>query len=349
MSLLDSPETYSMDPYRRAFGIAGEFVEDLRRGLDSGREVDLEMDSAEKMLLIGIGGSGIICDVVAQILSGRGMHVKVLKGYSPCGGSWDLALIVSHSGNTAEAIKHALTLLEKRIPQVFITSDGILARLAERYGVPLAPVRGDVPPRYGFPSMLGAALGILEKIGLMKAEIRYDELERFQSEVSEDAPSEENLAKRLALRIAETFPIVYAYEKVRNAGYRLKCQLNENAKMYCGFAEIPEAFHNDLEALPRDCLIILPRSFGEEPDLTKAIEAFTSLVGEEKVFSIRVKSRDELEELLKLFLFMDYTSLYAAVLRGSDPLILPRLDEFKKRNKAYDEILGEAERRLAGR
>ncbi|HDD43088.1 MAG TPA: hypothetical protein ENF79_05370 [Nitrososphaeria archaeon] len=348
MRSLDSPETYSMDPYRRAFKIAEEFVEDLRRGLDSGRGVDLEIGSAEEILLVGIGGSGIVCDVVAQILSGRGMRVKVLKGYSSCGGGWDLALIVSHSGNTAEAVKHALALLEERIPQAFITSDGILAKLAERYGVPLAPVRGDVPPRYGFPSMLGAVLGILEKMGLMRTEIRYDELERFRSEVREDSPSEENPAKRLALRIAEAFPIVYAYEEVRSAGYRLKCQLNENAKIYCGFAEIPEAFHNDLEALPRDCLIILPRSFREEPDLSKAIEAFTSLVGEEKVSSIRVESRDELEELLKLFLFMDYTSLYAAVLRGSDPLTLPRLDEFKRRNKAYDEILGEAERRLAG-
>ncbi|MCD6312826.1 MAG: hypothetical protein J7L79_03315 [Thaumarchaeota archaeon] len=348
MSLLDSSRTYSMDPYRRAFRIVGEFMDDLKRGLDSGRKVDLEIGSAEDILLVGIGGSGIICDVVAQMISGRGARAKVLKGYSPCGSGWDLALIVSHSGNTAEAIKHVLTLLEEKVPQVFITSDGILARLAERYGVSFAPVRGDVPPRYGFPSMLGAALGILKKIGLMRVEVKYDEVKRFQSRLKEDVPMKENLAKKLASRIAGTFPIVYAYEEIRNAGYRLKCQLNENAKMYCGFAEIPEAFHNDLEALPRDCLIILPRSFREEPDLTEAIEAFTSLVGGEKVFSIRVDARDELEELLKLFLFMDYTSLYVAVLRGSDPLILPRLDEFKKRNKAYDEILREAEKRLAG-
>lgn len=346
MRLLDSPETYSRDPYRRAFRIVGEFLEDLRRGLESGRAVSLELSSADKMILIGIGGSGIICDVVAQVVSWRGVRVKVHKGYPSFGDDWDLALVVSHSGNTAEAIKHVLTLLEKKVPQVFITSDGLLARLADRYGIPFARVRGDVPPRYGFPSMLGAALGILEKLGLFQASIRYEELERFQSGLREDVPLEKNLAKTLASRIAGSFPIVYVYDEVRNAGYRLKCQLNENAKMYCGFAEIPEAFHNDLEALPRESLIVLPRSFREEPDLTKAIEAFMSLVGEEKVFSIRVDSGDELDELLKLFLLMDYASLYAAVLREANPLTLPRLDEFKERNKAYDEILGEAEKRL---
>ncbi len=347
MSKLDSRETYSREPYRKAFDMVEEFVDDLRKGIESGRSIDLAVDSVERVLLIGIGGSGIVCDVVAQMLSGRGVYVEVLRSYSFRSGGWDLAVAVSHSGNTAETIKPVLNLLEERVPCVFITSDGMLARLAERYGIPLASVRGDVPPRYGFPNMFGAALGVMEKLELMKVELSYERLTEFRFKIAENVHSERNPAKKLAQKIASSFPIIYAYDEVKNAGYRLKCQLNENAKMYCSFMEFPEALHNDLEALPRDSLIILPRSFREKEEVAETIEAFISLIGGDRVSSVRVDSKDELEEILRFFLFMDYTSLYVAALRGADPLVIPRMTEFKKRNRVYEKVLREVEMRLA--
>jgi len=349
LSELDSPGTYSRKPYREAFRVTGEFVEDLRRGLELGRSLDLSVDYAERVLFIGIGGSGIVCDITARMISEKGFHAEVLRSYSFREGDWDLVIAVSHSGNTAETIKPVLRLLDRGARCTFITSGGMLAKLAERYEVPAVIVRGDFPTRYCFANMIGAALGIAELLGFMKIKLSCDELAEFRSKIAEDVPLEENPAKILARRIAESFPIVYAYDEVRYAGYRLKCQLNENAKMYCAFAELPEALHNDLEALPEDSLIILPRSFKEGVEVKETIDAFTSLVGGEKIFSVRAESRDELEELLELFLFMDYASLYVAVLRKADPLEVPRMTELKRINRVYQKVLREAEMRIAGR
>lgn len=349
MSRLDLPETYSRDLYRRAFGMAADYVRDLREGVERGRLVELGVEAAGRVLFLGIGGSGIICDVASRLLSESGVQAVVRRSYGLGSLDWDLAIAVSHSGNTAETVKPALRLLDAGVPCIFISSGGALSRLAERYGVPLVRVRGDVPPRYGFPSMLGAALGALEALGLLRVELDYEGLERYRAGLGEDVPLEENPAKRLAERIHSSgLPVIYAYEEVREAGYRLKCQLNENAKAYCCFAEFPEALHNDLEALPEDALVIVPRSFREPPEISRTIEAFSDLVGRDRVVSIRAEAGDLAEELLKLFILADYASLYVAALRGVDPIAVPRMSGLKGLNPVYGEVLEEVERRVAG-
>ncbi len=347
MSWLDSPETYSTNLYRRAFEIAADYIRDLREGLENGRKISFDLKSVEKVLFLGIGGSGIICDAASKLLSGSGIKSTVQRSYQLKSLDWDLAIAVSHSGNTAETVKPAMRLIDAGVPCIFVTSGGALKRLAEKHGIPVAHVRADVPPRYGFPSMLGATLGTLEALDLVRVKLDYEELERHRAGLGEDVPIGENPAKRLAERIASSLPIIYAYDEVREAGYRLKCQLNENAKMYCCFAEFPEALHNDLEALPDNALVIMPRSIREPPEITRTIEALGGLIGEEKISSIKADSRDEAEELLKLFIFMDYVSLYVAALRRTDPLAVPRMSELKKRNPVYGEVLEEVVRRAA--
>lgn len=348
MKKLDDPEQYLREPYRRAFEIAGGFLEDLRRGIEAGESLDLEVGEVGRVLFLGVGGSGIVGDFARRLLVEAGVSASVSKDYRVVGGlDRDLVIAVSHSGNTAEVVKPALELASKlRDRMVFVTSGGVLAGIGERYGVPVARVRGDVPPRYAFPSMLGAVLGILSRIGLLKPRIDYSKLEEVQARVGEGASFEENPAKRIAARIAGGFPIVYAYEEVRAPGYRLKCQLNENAKMYCGFAELPEGFHNDVEALPGDGVVIFPRSFRERAELGMAIEAFAELVGSDRVVFLRAESGDGLGELLELTIQADYISLYASILRGSDPLSLPFMNRLKKLNKAYELVLGDARKRI---
>jgi glucose/mannose-6-phosphate isomerase len=349
LSRLDAPETYSREPFRRAFEVAADYVQDLREGLENGRRAGVTAKSIERIIFLGIGGSGIICDAAARLLSGSGVKTIVQRNYGLGSLDWDLAIAVSHSGDTAETVKPAMRLMDAGVPCIFMTSGGALMRLAEKHGVPVIPVRADVPPRYAFPSMLGAALGALEALGLMRISLDYGELDRHRAGLGEDVPSERNPAKRLAERIASSRPVIYAYDGVREAGYRLKCQLNENAKMHCCYAEFPEALHNDLEALPDDTPVIMPRSIREPPEISRTIEALGELLGEGRIFSIRVGARDEAEELLKLFMFMDYASLYAAVLRGVDPLPVPRMSRLKKLNPVYGEVIEEVERRVAGR
>jgi len=343
MNDLDSKELYKQPMYSRAFSIVEGYVDDLKNGIESGRKAELDVRKVEEVLLVGIGGSGIICDVTAQFLKDARVNAEVTKDYETKFRKHDLAIAVSHSGNTAETLKSVLSLIEAGSKCVFITSNGVLKELGEKFGIPVALVRGDVPPRYGFPNMLGAALGILEKIGILSLDISFQRLRSFQSKIRENVPTNENPAKKLALKIAEkTLPIVYVYEEVKNVGYRLKCQLNENAKMYCGFAEIPEAFHNEVESIPPNSLIILPRSSRECWEISETIETFTRYLGRELCVSMKVESKDKLHEYLEFFLLADYTSLYVSILKKVDPMILPKVTKLRNLNKTYEKILMKA-------
>jgi len=336
--LLDGEWVYKEKNYRRAFELIDRYVDAFVDGLSSGRSIRAEEIDVKRVLFLGIGGSGIVCDVVAEILSSRGIVTHVSKEYTAPPGEWDLIIAVSYSGNTSETLNSLLQFLDQEDKIVAVTSNGRLARLGEKLGIKVVKVRSGIPPRYAFPDMLGGILGYLEKLGLDSAKMNLEEIKEFQDGLKKDKRIDENPAKEAAVKISKSHPIIYVYREVKLPGYRLKCELNENAKLFCHYAEIPEALHNDIEAIPRNGLIIIPRSFREPYEISKTIEALSRLLGEEKLLELRARSKSYLEEIIELFMLSDYISLYTSVLRGVNPLILHRIERLKDINAAYHEI-----------
>ena len=336
--LLDGEWVYKEKNYRRAFELIDRYVDAFVDGLSSGRSIRVEEIDVKRVLFLGIGGSGIVCDVVAEILSSRGIVTHVSKEYTAPPGEWDLIIAVSYSGNTSETLNSLLQFLDQEDKIVAVTSNGRLARLGEKLGIKVVKVRSGIPPRYAFPDMLGGILGYLEKLGLDSAKMNLEEIKEFQDGLKKDKRIDENPAKEAAVKISKSHPIIYVYREVKLPGYRLKCELNENAKLFCHYAEIPEALHNDIEAIPRNGLIIIPRSFREPYEISKTIEALSRLLGEEKLLELRARSKSYLEEIIELFMLSDYISLYTSVLRGVNPLILHRIERLKDINAAYHEI-----------
>lgn len=339
MRSLDSEEIYFTEKYRRAFETVANFVKDFSDGLKIGRSISLNVESVEKVIFMGVGGSGIISDVAAQLLSSMGIETKILKNYNLPNGKWDLAIAISHSGNTAETIKAVLDLIDKNMPCVFITSGGILSEIAAKREIPVAKVNGRVPPRYCFPNMFGAILGLFEKMGLMQVEVDLEELRRFQEKLMEKSPTNSNPAKQAALKIVKSNPLVYVYEETKSIGYRLKCQLSENAKIRCGFGEVPEVLHNEVEVIGPGDLIILPRISGESQEMKEAVDTLIWFFGDDRCLCLRADSKGKLNELLELFMLVDYISLYASILKNADPIDIPRITELRRINKINEEIL----------
>jgi len=337
-SLLDDESVYKEEKYRKAFELADRYVDAFIDGLSSGRSIRAETIDVKRVLLLGMGGSGIVCDVAAEMLSSRGIIAHVSKEYTAPPGEWDLIIAVSYSGNTSETLNSLFQFLDREDRIVAVTSNGRLARLGEKLGIKVVKIRSGIPPRYAFPDMLGGVLGYLENLGLDFVKMNLEEIKEFQAGLKRDKRVDENPAKEAAIKISKSCPIIYVYKEVRLPGYRLKCELNENAKLLCHYAEIPEALHNDIEAIPRNGLIIVPRSFRESYEISKTIEALSRLLGEERVLDLRARSKSYPEEIIELFMLSDYISLYTSILRGANPLILPRVEKLKDINAAYHEI-----------
>jgi glucose/mannose-6-phosphate isomerase len=122
------------------------------------------------------------------------------------------------------------------------------------------------------------------------------------------------------------------------AAYRWKAELNENAQLLAFASALPEADHNEVVgwAAARDvgrfaCVVL--EDPGAHPRNRRRTELTAQLAEEGGATVLRVSARGEtpLERLVSLVLLGDLVSLYAAVLRGADPVRIDPLDWLKAR------------------
>src|SRR5206468_265755 len=127
-----------------------------------------------------------------------------------------------------------------------------------------------------------------------------------------------------------TVPVLVGAELTAPVAYRWKSQLNENAELPAFASVLPEADHNEVvgwaaaRELGRFACVLL-----EDPDAhprnRRRAELTADIAAEGAAPVVRVAARGEsrLERLVSLVLLGDLVSVYAAVLRGADPVDVP--------------------------
>ena len=325
--------------YVEAFKILDSYIDDFLKGFSSGVNVPPGV-RPKNVAFIGVGGSGIIGDIASAILSNSGVRSGVFKGYEINSNQWDAVFAISYSGETAETLEAVLGIVEENPRVVAITSGGRLEKVVKKIGGDVVRVRPGIQPRYALPSMLGATLGVLCSMKLIPHSItKYIENSRnFLDTIKSERKFDENPAKRAASRIHGRLPIIYAYDRVWPVGYRLKCQLNENAKMFCHIGYLPEALHNDVEGLPDDFIVVVPRIGAEHEGIRAGIDALRDNLGEDRVMELRAGGEDFIQEVFQLLMMVDYISVYLAVLRDVDPISIPRISGLRRANKYYEKV-----------
>jgi len=123
---------------------------------------------------------------------------------------------------------------------------------------------------------------------------------------------------------------------------RFRTQLAENAKVWSHMAQLPEAAHNEVEAMPfvgqvlPPPLVLLLGSWNLGAPLEDPRPALRSLL---ESYSIRHVTIDpsqiwdvagRLEAGLRTLLLLDAASVYLAVLRAVDPYQIPVITGLKK-------------------
>ncbi|MCL7401172.1 MAG: hypothetical protein LZ168_00035 [Thaumarchaeota archaeon] len=345
--MLDNPEKYSREQFGKAFSIVQRYLECFSSYYEIGLEIGRRLKDFKpsRIVYLGIGGSAIVGDFISVIV--REPTVRVHRDYTVLKiNPDDLILAVSYSGDTAEIFPTILNNLDSR-KMVMITSGGALRRLAEKKNLPIIMLEQGIPPRYAFPHTFGAVIGLLKSLNIkIEGSIEnLDSAKTIQDTVSPETPTDKNLAKKTALKIVDMLPVVYGYGKAAPIAYRLKCQLNENSKLFSHFCEIPEALHNDIEVLNEKTILIAPRLSDEPREINEVYRLLSSFL-QERYIELKVQARSIMEEILSLLILVDYISLYAAVLRDVDPLSLSVIPKLKGRNRIYQEILKSVDEKL---
>lgn len=349
-NVLDNLEIYSKEPYKRAFSAVQKYPECLSKYYKRGLEIGIMLKDFKfsRIVYLGIGGSAIVGDFISTLV--EDVPVKIHRDYTLFKiNPDDLVIAVSYSGDTAEIFPTLLGALKMDRNIVVVSSGGRLVKIAEKKHYPIVMLEPGIPPRYAFPHTFGALLGLLESLNVKIESLResLDEVMKVREKVDYKTPAEINIAKKIALKVFDNIPVIYAYGKAAPIAYRFKCQLNENSKLFAHFCEIPEALHNDIEGLTEEAVLLAPRLSNEPREIDEVYRILSDLL-QERYVELKVGAGSIIEEMTSLLVVVDYISLYVAVLRNVDPLSLAVIPKLKEQNRAYREILRSVDERVEG-
>jgi len=349
--ILDDKEAIlALDP-SRSFRDELEFPQNLKKAVKHakvfklpsrvkiGKRVIDYSANVSQVVFAGMGGSAIAGDLIKDWLDAdMGITMESVRGYHlPAYLDVEtLVFLISYSGNTEETLSCMLDALKKGCKIVSISSDGALARVNRALGFPIIGLPKMAAARVSFPYLFAPIPFILARMNLLPLEKVDHEItaatnivDKLSKDYAITVPFEKNLAKKAALQIFGTVPVIYCYGPYRSVGLRFKTQINENCKLPARTDIFPELNHNEIMSweastkILKHYTLILLRSPDEPKEVQTRIEAL-----KKKFFQKRARSMLEIwaqgENLLTRMLYLLFTadiiSLYLSVLHRRDPV-----------------------------
>ncbi len=300
-------------------------------------------DSPGGLVVAGMGGSAIGGELALAVLGDRASRPIVTArdyGVPPWTTPDTMVLCSSYSGETEETLAayDAAGALGAR--RIACTTGGRLAENARADGVPVVPLPGGYQPRAAIGYSLVVALEVAALAGVgerlhTEIDVASAHAELLVAQWGPEAP-EDSLAKRLARSLLHTTPQIAGAGLTARVAYRWKTQINENAKMPCFAAELPELDHNEIVGwegaaeLGRFSAVLLDDT-DLHPRVRARIELTHELIEPQAAFAQRIETAGEtrIERLVSLVLLGDLVSIYLAALRGIDPAAITSLERLK--------------------
>ncbi|MCC5953267.1 MAG: bifunctional phosphoglucose/phosphomannose isomerase [Acidimicrobiia bacterium] len=303
-----------------------------------------EHDEIENVLVIGMGGSGVVGDVLT-VAAGPFMAVPVVvhKGYSLPNfvDRHTLVVAVSCSGNTEETLEAASAAAMAGGRMLVVTQGGALADLATEWQAPWIRVDPTIPmPRAAVAAMTIPPLVVFEQLGLFPGAVAWVEAAIAQLRARRDElVASDNPAAALARRIGRQIPLIYGGSGLGDvAARRWKTQCNENAKIPAFANTYPELCHNEIcgwgqhgDVTRQVFRVVTLRHDFEHPQIARRIAFVDEVLREVTSGQDEVVAAGDgtLAQLLDLMYIGDFVSLHLALNEGVDPGPVAVLDELK--------------------
>ena len=326
-----------------------EHVLNLGNQLKTDLEVSQGFTSIDydRILIVGMGGSGVAGDVLKLILNKHtNIDVEVRKTYNLSKthiASRPFCLFISYSGNTEETVSVAKDAINQNLEWAAISSGGELLELATKYNKKFIKVPDGLQPRAAFGLMTKAVINFLpEQI----KEVFIDACEEagnYLNNLTEDDSSEVfEISKNIASQIGSKTAVIYAGSELTYlVAQRWKTQINENSKSkaYVGF--MPEVHHNEIlsweadqEGSKNNFILILLRG-DDHKKIDNRFEFTKELIGS-KVDTIDVRNistENLIKDLFHLVLIGDLVSVNLADQLDIDPFNIDAIENLKKKLK----------------
>lgn len=315
------------------------FIAKLEEGISIGQKCIINKHPYEirNIVVAGLGGSGIGGTIAAAVLDTElKVPVTVVKDYFLPGfaNQHTLLLACSYSGNTEETLQTFDAAIKTGAKIICITTGGKLLELAKQHRCDAIIIPGGMPPRACFPYSFTQIFYALKGLDLISQSV-VSELESTVSFLK----SEENEIKKsafvMASKLADKMPVIYSEAKFEGVCIRFRQQINENSKMLCWHAALPEMNHNELVGLvePNENLaVIFIRNDSDYFRTQRRMEIVKEVASKvtPHVFEIWSKGNTLIEKAFYHILCGDWISVYLADIKKIDATEVRVIDFLKK-------------------
>ena len=326
-----------------------EHVLNLGNQLKTDLEVSQGFTSIDydRILIVGMGGSGVAGDVLKLILNKHtNIDVEVRKTYNLTknhSSTRPFCLFISYSGNTEETVSVAKDAINENLEWSVISSGGELLELATKYNKNFVKVPTGLQPRAAFGLMTKAVVNFLPnsiKSNFLNA---CDDAGNYLNNLIEDVSNEVfDISKNIANQIGTKTAVIYAGSELTYlVAQRWKTQINENSKSkaYVGF--MPEIHHNEIlsweadqEGSKNNFILILLRG-DDHKKIDNRFEFTKELIGSKvDILDVRnISSENLIIDLFHLVLVGDLVSVNLADHLNIDPFNIDAIENLKKKLK----------------
>jgi glucose/mannose-6-phosphate isomerase len=330
-------------------GLLAGFPKQCREAVEIGSRFDSASPGAKPrcVMVCGMGGSAIAGDVAAAWAEGSltaPLLVHRSYGLPAWAGPGDIVVASSYSGDTEETLSSYDRARELGAQILAISTGGALERRCQADGVPLIKIPGGLPPRCAFGFSFFSLVFGLSKLGLLEIDQAQvfeavDIVEKLAAECGWSAPGDGNPAKRIAMHLQGSLPVVYASaDRLGPVARRWANQINENAKQPSYHALFPELCHNEVvgwehgEGPSQGLSVVMLEDEADHPRNRIRSKAVAGIIGDAARAVVRLEGKGEglLARMLYLIHLGDWVSYYLAWLNKADPTPIPPIVKLKE-------------------
>lgn len=307
------------------------FPSQFQKGIDLAKNIKLS-GSFDRVIVCGMGGSAFYAELINDYLKSKRINftLEANRNYNiPHNvNEKTLFVIASYSGNTEETLEALAQIQSKGYSHILLTSGGRLLDIANATKVPVLEVPTGIQPRLSSGYFISGLIKILSNLGFI--EELDNEIISIAGRI--DTSLNEESAKKLAKRLKNKVPIIYATEENWSIAKIAKIKFNENSKIQAFFNVFPELNHNEMvgftNLIMNPLFIILQSKFTHSRNLRR-IKMFTKLM-KAPVEIIEMRGESIFEEIVTTYYFIDHVTYYLANEYNIDPEPVAMVEDFKK-------------------
>lgn len=312
---------------------------DIKEAYALGNNVELPEKKADfdNIFFLGMGGSSISGSIIKMQLEQAGITIPItiVQGYEIPKTMTENSLVfaVSYSGNTEETVSAYRQAIKITNTVIALEDGGHLEEICKINRRPYLLIPKGFQPRTAALSyLLFPMIRILERYRIITNQ--ESEIKHLCASIVK--PDFKTLASNLSEKLLFTVPIIYASDKYYPVAYRMKCEINEHAKVHAFSNKYSEFNHNEIcgyQNLQATYHIVTFRFDDDHRRIQKRMDIVKELTKKHGTSTTEIKLSGDhlLTKLFSAMLIGDYTAFFLALRYQTDPSPVNIIEDLKEK------------------